>query len=323
MNKIHGMISIVVIVILLSALAIPVMQSAGGNEKTLDVLIIDGQSNAEYGDTSVCDPEVLNAEYTEKPNRNILYYGTNTAPANQWDWSTYYFKSWAAYHLHNAYDYATEKWIIGGYEPILGNTISKKTDNDVLVINMAIGARTIAQLLPDGADGDYSWGVLDHALNQAKRTYDSFNMVGVVWIQGESDKDTPVAEYEESFEELMDAFEKYDAEKFYIVHTRDSYGGNANVAQEYLANEYSNVEISTYITETFTQENGMLDSNPIHYSQKGRDAISFAIMDKIDIDGSIVDTPTDKGLIAVIGIILLVLFIIPVLIAIRMIKGRM
>lgn len=323
MNKIQGIISIIVIVILLSTLATPVMQSAGGNEKTLDVLIIDGQSNAEYGDTSVCDPEVLNEEYTEKPSRNILYYGTSTAPANQWDWSMYYFKSWAAYHLHNAYDYATEKWIIGGYEPILGNTISKKTGNDVLVINMAIGARTIAQLLPDGADGDYSWGVLDHALNQAKRTYDSFNMVGVVWIQGESDKDTPVADYEESFEELMDAFDEYGLDDFYIVKTRDSYGGNSNIAQENIVATHDNVQIATDITETFTQENGMLDANPIHYSQKGRDAISFAIMDKIDIDGSIVDTPTDKALIIVIGMVLLVLFIIPVLIAIRVIKGRM
>jgi hypothetical protein len=312
-------LSVAIVVLVIVATIFPSIESTE-KENVLDILIIDGQSNAEYGDTSVCDPIVLNEEYTESPATKVLYYGTATAPANQWDWSTKWGYSWSAFHLHDAYDKTTHKWKIGGYEPILGNTIAEETGHDVLVINMAIGARTIAQLLPDGADGDYSWGVLDHALKQAKRTYDAFNMVGVVWIQGESDKDTPVADYEESFEELMDAFDEYGLDEFYIVKTRDSYGGNSNIAQENIAATHDNVQIATDITETFTQENGMLDANPIHYSQKGRDAISFAIRDKIAIPEY---TPSGgTSLTSVLIVIPIALLLAPIYLVAKIISVR-
>lgn len=283
MRILSGIVAVIVLVIVSSVMLVPLTDET--NVKTLDVLIIDGQSNAEYGNTTVCDPEVLNQEYTAAPATNLYYYGTSTAPANQWDWSHQWGYSWTAFHIHNAYDYEDHEWIIGGYEPILGNTIAEKSGNDVLVVNMAIGARSIAQLLPDGADGDYSWGVLEHALDEISPGYQVINMVGVVWLQGETDNGlgTTVSQYKESFVELMNAFENYGADEFYLVATRDSYGGNASTAQDELAQEYSNVHMTTEITETFTIENGMLDSNPIHYSQKGRTAICNAIKDQIII----------------------------------------
>lgn len=284
MKLIHFTIVAVVVVILVGGILYPVANNGEMEKNTLEVLIIDGQSNAEYGDSAVCDPDILNAEYTEVPTHNIYYYGTTTAPANQWDWSTTYSYAWTAFHIQNAYDYTSDEWKIGGYEPILGNTIAEESGNDVLVVNMAIGARTIAQLLPDGDDGEYSWGVLDRALSEISKNYNKIEMVGVVWIQGESDNETEVDTYKESFVELMDAFEDYGADEFYIVATRDSYGGNACTAQDELAEEYNNVTIATEITETFTVDNGMLDSgNPIHYSQYGRDAIANAIKDVIEV----------------------------------------
>lgn len=316
MRIVAGVVVAAVVIILIGSLVYPAIQMVDDDD-VLEVLIIDGQSNAEYG--SECDPAVLNADYDAVPTHKILYYGTDK-PANQWDWSTYYFKSWSAYHLHDAYDHSSNQWLIGGYEPILGNTIAEKSGHDVLVINMAIGARTIAQLLPNGADGDYSWGVLNHALDQARRDYDAINMVGVVWIQGESDKDTSVDSYKESFEDLMDAFDDYGADEFYIVHTRDYYGGNANIAQNQLASQYDNVQIATDITETFTIENGMLNPDaPIHYSQQGRDAISFAIMDKI-----VVPEYSHQGGIynGILWAIVAVLIIGVVMVAIRMISNR-
>lgn len=272
-----------VVAIILIATIVPYATDYEGT-KTLDVLIIDGQSNAEYWTGAACDPEILNEEYTEQPAENILYYGTSVKPAYNQDWVDTYDKAWTAYHLHNAYDYDAEQWIIGGYEPILGNTIAQKSGNDVLVVNMAIGGHKISQLLPEGSGGEYSWGVLDHALAEAAGNYSCINMVGVVWIQGEADSETPVADYKASFVELMADFESYGANEFYLVHTRDSYGGNANTAQEQLSEEYSNVHQTTEISETFTVANGMLDPNgDIHYTQRGRDAIAFAIRDMITV----------------------------------------
>lgn len=300
-------------IILVGSVVYPIIEDFNTDSKTIDVLIIDGQSNAEYGDNYVCDPEVLNAEYQKAPAHNVYYYGTSAAPCNKWDWVTKYDESWAAFHIHNAYDLKTHKWKIGGYEPILGNTISEKSGNDVLVINMAIGARAIDDLLPGGSDGYYSWGVLDHALKQIKKNYDNINMAGVLWIQGESDKDTPVNDYKASFLQLMAAFDQYGANQFYLVHTRDYYGGNSNIAQNELAAQYSNVHMTTKITESFTQENGMLASNAdIHYSQKGRDAIAFAIRDQIIIPESH-DNNVLPTLIFVIPTMLIVLIAVFVL----------
>ena len=281
MKIIYAAVTVAVAILLISSVAIPAA-SLADDPKILDVLVIDGQSNAEYGGIDVCDPVELNQEYSEKPAHNILYYGTDSKPAYFWDWSHDLAYSWAAYHLHNAYDYDNDRWKIGGYEPILGNTISKKSGHDVLVVNMAIGATKIAELLPDGGiTGVYSWTLLNHALEQANKRYDGLNMVGVVWAQGEGDASTPVNDYKSSFRTLMASFDKYGLDDFYIIKTREYYGGNACTAQAQLAAEYSNVMIATDITETFTIENGMLDDNPIHYSQKGRTAISNAIKNKI------------------------------------------
>ena len=98
--------------------------------KIANVLIIAGQSNAEYGDIHVCDPAELNAEYQEVPTHNLYYYGTSTQPANQWDWSHQYQYSWSAFHLHEMY--GTDAWKIGGYEPILGNHLSNANGHDTL-----------------------------------------------------------------------------------------------------------------------------------------------------------------------------------------------
>lgn len=275
--------SVLISILLIGIILIPIIESTSPEDKPINVLVIAGQSNAEYsGDLEVCNPEVLNEEYSEIPSHKLYYYGTSERPCNEWDWSHKFHRSWAAFHIYDMYD--KNKWHIGGYEPILANYLSNQNGCDTLVINTGIGARTIDMLLPDGADGTYAWGVMDKALDQIKNMGYSPNMVGVVWIQGESDHDTPVDQYIQSFDKLENAFAEYGLYKYYLVHTRDYYGGNANIAQEQIATTDPNVMIATYITDTFTLENGMLAlSGAIHYSQKGRTAIALDIEDKITV----------------------------------------
>lgn len=305
-DKIIGAIVGIILVVCVLIPICTISESGSGTE--LDVIIIDGQSNGEYGDTFVCDPTVVNNVYDVTPSHNLWYYGTSTAPPNEWWWSHDYNNSWDQYRLYKMY--RDNHWIIGGYEPILANSLSERSGNDVLVINMSIGARTIEMLLPDGADAEYTWGVLDRALDLAKERYSKINMAGVVWIQGEGDKDTPVNDYISDFEKLMGAFSEYGANDFYIVHTRDYFGGNANIAQEQLAQMYDNVEIATYITESFTLTNGTLASNAdIHYSQIGRNAIALSIADKIvvpDVGPNVSDNGIVKTIIYVIPVISLI-----------------
>ena len=283
MNIITKLLGLIIVAALVVILLIPTVTESN-DDKILNVLVIDGQSNAEYGDSYVCNAVDLNAEYMDVPDHNLYYLGTDTTPGNLWQWQTTYNMSWAGYHLEPMYNYSTSQWIIGGYEPILGNSIASRSGNDTLIVNMGVGARTIAQLLPDGDSGAYSWGVLDRAVALAEYAGYTINMIGVVWIQGEADKDTAVDSYVQSFTTLESAFSDRGLNRIYIVHTRDTYGGNANTAQEQIAASNPDVEIATYITDTFTQDNGMLASNAdIHYSQKGRTTIAEAIETKITV----------------------------------------
>lgn len=255
-------IGAVVGIVIFSTVLYPVVVNYDSEPSTLDVIIIDGQSNAEYSSSiNRCNKALIDLPV---PNQALLYYGSEHA-AN----------SYPSSDSNQIYSMNREGyWQIGGLEPYLAYTYAERSGHDVLTINVARGAQSIAWLAPPGAGGEYAKNVIDSALAQVQG-YRSVNMVGWVMLQGEQDKNMPVETYKGHFMELSEYFTSIGADNCYIASTREYYGGNACIAQEELAQASPNIHISTHISDTFTESNGYLVSgDPIHYSQKGRNLIA-------------------------------------------------
>lgn len=258
-------IMVTVALIVTSTLLIPVINDAKEEPSTLDVIIIDGQSNAEYSsNTARTNMELIDLS---APEHKLMYYGSETA-ANSYPGSD-------SYKLYEMYRDGV--WQIGGLEPTLAYYYSERSGHDVLTINVARGAMGIAWLKPTGNGGIWAQGCIDKALSEITG-YSRINMVGWVMLQGEHDKTMAVDSYKTQFMELDAYFDSIGAKYCYLVKTREYYGGNATIAQNQLVAEHPDIFMATTITDTFTEENGMLvTGDPIHYSQLGRNVIGEAV----------------------------------------------
>lgn len=292
-----------VVVILIGSFLVPVVNDAqkGSITDVVDVIIVDGQSNAEdWGSFA----SVINTEYTEKPVTELYYYGSPTSTTHYADSSSVI----ATYGIQPMY--ADDQWIIGGYGPILCNDYAKKNGHEVCYINIGYSGQSITKLIPSGNVGSWGFDIVDKALESLKSEYDAVNMIGWIWAQGEADKDLAVSTYIEDFYLIKDKFASYGADDCWIVHTRDYYGGNANTAQNEIVASNDDVFMTCMFTEDFTEANGELRSgDPIHYTQKGRILIAMELASVIPT--KIVDTPTNN-LYAVIPFVVIVALLVAV-----------
>ena len=267
--------SIIIGIVLTGAVVIPFCYTQT-DEDTLDVIIVDGQSNAQYwgwATNSICSPSIVNDSDLGAPTHNLYYYGDSTPTY----YGTVYTEpsydtSLDSYDLHSMYDNGS--WVIGSYGPALAKTLSERSGHDVLIIDVGVGAAPIQWLTITGPGGIWAEKIISDALSKVPSKY-HVDMLGMVWAQGESDKNTAVDTYIERFNLLYNSLNvKFGLEKVYIIKTRDAVGGNSITAQEQLAAENENIIIATDITDTFTTENGYLRPDNLHYSQQGRTVIA-------------------------------------------------
>lgn len=264
-------ISISVATIMLTMVLVPVLNDAEHPDNVLDVIIIDGQSNAEYSTSQArVNPALIDLPL---PHHKLMYYGTPTA-------ANYLYgdvPSTGIYEMNR-----DGYWVIGGLEPTLAYYYSERSDHDVLTINIAVGAQSITKLAPNG---DY-WVKGSESIKEALSMVSGYrlNMVGWIMLQGEADKNMAVDTYKSHFLDLVDYFDSIGADQCYLVKTREYYGGNATTAQEELVEEYPNIHMATTITDTFTEANGLLvNGDPIHYSQLGRNVVGKAVAEYMDV----------------------------------------
>lgn len=279
-------------------------------DNTLDVVIIDGQSNAQYWGwytNTICSPTIVNETGLGAPEHKLYYYGDSTP--------VYYGETYAAatydttlesYGIHEMYQDGA--WVIGSYGPILAKELSERSGHDVLVIDVGVGAAPISWLSATGPGGVWADKIISDALDKLPENY-HIDMLGMVWAQGESDASTAVDTYIDYFYRLYDDFnEKFGLEKVYIIKTRDAYGGNAITAQEQLAEENENIVIATSITDEFTTENGYLKADGIHYTQYGRNVIAEILGESIafeeHLDGEYFELMKIIPPIIILGILL-------------------
>lgn len=266
MKIVHVAVLGAVVVILLGALLIPAINDAGDDVTIVDVIVVDGQSNAEdWGSFA----SVINTEYTATPVGNLYYYGSPTSTTHYTDSSA----TIATYGIQPMY--AEGKWVVGGYAPVLCNDYAAKNGHDICYINIGRSGQSITALLPTGTIGSWGFNILKDALSLLESQYDKLNMIGWIWAQGEADKNMAVATYTTDFGIVQSKFASYGLDSCYIVHTREYYGGNATEAQAEIAENDPNVTMTCMFTEDFTEAGGELQpSDPIHYTQKGRNLIA-------------------------------------------------
>lgn len=307
-------VALIVGAILVVTLLVPVVaDSSTEHNRDLQVIIIAGQSNAEYWqgvDVSVANEEL------DAPKHECYYFGFWDYPIRFTEID--YLNTCSIYPM-----YRDGAWHIGGNEAPLAKTISDKANCDVLTINVAWGGKPIAAFLPGGECYPYLSSVLAKALSVAESKYDTYTMAGWVWVQGESDVSTSTADYVQSFGKLRTVFENYGATNCYMVQTSPTYTTPAVIAaQQECCNTYPNTVMSSTAPSTFSVEAGTLtDGDPIHYTQKGRDIVMAQVGEHISTDIDKVYT-RDGAIYTVVSIIPLLVLVGLVLGAIGMFISR-
>jgi len=297
-TKILGvLVSIIVAVSLLPVLT-ETADSVNG-EDNLEVLVIAGQSNAAYRQVDV---SLINEEIPQ-PVTNVYYYGTSTQPI----WFGYpsnptYDQTLASYGIYSMV--SNSQWKIGGYEPVLAESISKKSNCDVLIINVGISSATIANLTPQQIGGEYTAKVIEDALSKVDSKY-HIDKLGYVWIQGESNAGSTVDGYIQQFNIINDWYHEHGFEECYMVQTRPENSGNAAIAQLKICQDDPTVILASTAPATFTVENGLMVSDNLHYSQQGRIIVGEDIDSKISLTPHIRDA-TVGGLLHVLPVLVIV-----------------
>lgn len=268
MEMITRIIAIVTMIIAITMVVIPLIESTEADDvNTIDIILIDGQSNGAYYSNNVsrCDPAIVNQELGA-PDHKALYYGTqNSSSRTVSDSST----------IRNMY--RSGEWKIGGEEAGLAYYLMQKNHRDVLVLNIARGATGI-QELATGETWTNGRAVIEAALAEIDQMYEAKNFVGWVMIHGEADRNQSKAYYKQYFNILDDNLAQLGFEQCYFALPRYSWGLNAYDAMLELAASDPNIHIATDITSTFTVANGLLNTDDLHYTQKGRLVLARAII---------------------------------------------
>lgn len=266
-----------VAIIVVATVLIPVCMSSG---EDLAVVVLTGQSNAAYRELNVDLDEV---DALGLPEHEVYYYGTNTMPTyyrNSNDDSTVDW-TFQTYDIHSMLNDSKTAWKIGSDDAPLAYYMSKKYNCDVLVLNAAVGGAGIGLFLPGHDGARYAEQIIEHALNDVRGLGKNYNSikVGYVWMQGESNKYTSVADYIEQFDQVNKWYHSKGFYECYLIQTRPTNGGNASTAQLQICQQDPSVILASTAPATFTTENGLLASDNLHYTQEGRIAVMDDVVD--------------------------------------------
>lgn len=270
-------ISAVVAVLLYASLLVPIIADSTNGDTDLQVLIVAGQSNAAYRNYNV---DVVNDDVA-LPDTEVFYYGNSTGPIYYGPINApTYDDTFESYGIHSMVENGA--WKIGGYEPVLSRAISDKTNCDVLIINVGISSASTDFLFPDNVGGEYVSNVISDALSKVDPKY-SIIKIGYTWMQGESNAGSTINGYIQSFDVIHDWYVAEGFKTCYLVQTRPANGGNASIAQLQICESEDDVILASTAPATFTVENGLMESDNLHYTQKGRDIIGEDIADKMTL----------------------------------------
>lgn len=268
-----GLVTTIIAIVIVVSAFIPIVEEyQTEGQDTLQVVVLAGQSNIAYI-PSYMDVDTVNEEIP-KPSTNCYFYGLSDRPV--WDNADL-----SQCDIHSMND--DDRWIIGGEECGVAYEISKKTSDDVLVINVGIPGKPIEYYQDNQTGGIRIKAVIESALSEITG-YSIVNKCGWVWCQGESDKTTPVQDYIDSFTNINNMFDSMGFERCAMVQTKPVDSGNSTQAQSDIVSQFENVIWGSKAPATFTVANGLLiEGNSLHYSQSGRDIVGKQCGDALSL----------------------------------------
>ena len=231
----------------------------------LDVFMIAGQSNAEHSIYSI------SAVPHKADLGNCYYYGS----ANRVVSKNYISSSMSMMDMGLTN-------VCANVDQPFAVSYNKNTGHKIFVINTGIASTAINTWTAGGSSYNYAKEVFSTAMDSINEEYYIPNVKGVVWIQGEADKDTTIGAYKSNFvnlyNELTNGSFCLDPFDYCLISkVRDIDGGNAAIAQKQLAKEINGVYLATDISDSFSIENGLILGDNYHYSQNGDNYIGQAL----------------------------------------------
>lgn len=237
---------------------------------TLDVYMLGGQSNAAYAyyEPSEAQPRPL-------PGTSY-YYGTSTTPAQSWHTTT---DDYEIYSMVNS----SGEMFVGNVEAPFAATYYERTGHKSLIINTAISGTGINAFVPGQSGYAHMLEYWEDAMSKIDTDHFEVSIMSYLWIQGEADVNLSVSSYCGSFVKMNDALTDPDGpfklQSAIISQVREASSQNAADAQEYLASVWPNIFMGTEIAQTFTEANGLLRDDDLHYTQAGYNKIGIALAD--------------------------------------------
>lgn len=244
---------------------------------TVDLVLMDGQSNAAYYLKNALPPE---ADQAPAPEAGTCYYfGRLTDPKMNYD-----FGSISDYAIHDFIDPATGLLRIGDKGPEFCKEYVEATGHKVIWVSLGIiGKRVITWLPPDGSNWVYDADMMQ-ALNTGLSDMPiEIDKTIMLWAQGESDKNanTSISTYKTRFMTFYDAIPAawgHKIDSCYLISGKTSNMGKINDALAELAAEHDDIKLAVTpeLIDTFTVENGLMIWDDLHYSQQGDNAVASA-----------------------------------------------
>ena len=174
---------------------------------------------------------------------------------------------------------------IGGIDEPFGAEYYKLSNHKIYVVNGAIGGTSITTWVPGGTSYEYAQDLFEAAWAQIDLTHFVPTIKSYIWIQGESDISTSVANYKEKFMSMHDTLIDgtfTDIGAFDSALISLTQAPNPSTAQRELAEEYSTITIVTDAAQSFTIENGYLLSDGLHYTQAGRNLLGVIFAEYVN-----------------------------------------
>lgn len=266
MSTIKLIAGVVVGTILTVTLLIPViMDYSDGENDSIYAFVIMGQSNAAYNNN--VDVSVVNSDgdLTVQPANVSYFFGYNQTSPIKYNANHNLLKTAGLFPITDG-----THFLIGGYEAPFSSIFYEKTGQKCMIINVGWDGQSVEMFQPGNEGYAYANDAVTEAISQATGMGFNVKYGGILWSQGEANRLDSVDDYEKWFTNVWKGVQKWGFDSLLISQTRSGQGGNASIAQEDLAQKIDGVYMATQVSNTFTIENGLMQTDNMHYTQAGR-----------------------------------------------------